>query len=470
MATPTVNYVPSAQFDTGGLGVGAYVASGYKWGGPTLGNPVALTFSFPIGTASYITGYSQEDEWSAWHALTGPERAAARAALATWASFANVSFTEVGDNSITVGEIRFASTETIAAEFGAHAYYPFNDPSAGDVWFNYSNYNLDGGSVPPGSYDFLTNLHEIGHALGLKHPFDDDPRAPAANDNYFYTIMSYTASPFSAHGDNYASFYPTTPMYYDLVAIEAMYGIHAYNTGNNTYDFNQGQTYWQAIQDTGGSDAIRYNGTQNSTINLNPGTFSQLSDPIAFQRPDGSLTYSRATVTIGPHVLIENAVGGDGSDLLVGNAANNQLYGRIGDDSLYGNAGNDALVGGDGNDHLIGGGGNDGLVGGPGNDSFVFNSRPGSVANHDTLTDFDPVHDTFLLDNAVFAKLGHAGPLFPGFLRAGKHAVDVNDYLIYDRSTGNLYYDDNGWGAGHQVLMATLRGGPVLTPHDFVVI
>ena len=73
-------------------------------------------------------------------------------------------------------------------------------------------------------HDFLTILHELGHALGLKHPFEAPNPIPAALDNYFYSIMSYTASPYSAHGNNYASFYPTTPMYYDLLALQGMYG------------------------------------------------------------------------------------------------------------------------------------------------------------------------------------------------------------------------------------------------------
>ena len=100
--------------------------------------------------------------------------------------------------------------------------------------------------------------------------------------------MSYTASPYSAHGDNYASFYPTTPMYYDLLAIEGMYGQRAYNTGNNVYTFNDGIRYWQAINDTGGYDKIVYNGAEAVTINLNPGTFSTLSER-SFHRPTAAL-------------------------------------------------------------------------------------------------------------------------------------------------------------------------------------
>src|SRR5690606_18332270 len=43
-----------------------------------------------------------------------------------------------------------------------------------------------------GSYNFLALLHEIGHALGLTHPFDGDDRLPSSVDNRLYTVMSYT--------------------------------------------------------------------------------------------------------------------------------------------------------------------------------------------------------------------------------------------------------------------------------------
>ena len=185
---------------------------------------------------------------------------------------------------------------------------------------------------PISSFDFQTILHEIGHTLGLKHTFADANsgpanHAPATQDNYFYSIMSYTASPWSAHGNNFATFYPTTPMYLDLVAIEGMYGQRAFNTSNNTYTFYDGIKYWQAINDTGGHDKIAYVGAESSTINLNPGGFSAVSEAIAFHRANGTTVTSRATVTIGPNVVIEDATGGNGHDTLIGNAANNILAG-----------------------------------------------------------------------------------------------------------------------------------------------
>jgi Ca2+-binding RTX toxin-like protein len=470
MATPQANSVPSNMFDPSLTGLGKYVASGYKWGPATLGQPVALTYSFPTRNYSdpnYPGGSGViMNEWSGWSSLGSLEKTAVRTALATWARFANVSFTETSDTQFNVGEIRFASSSMLGAGEAAHAYYPSNSPSAGDVWFNTAYFNQDWGSVPLGSYDFLTILHELGHALGLKHSFEPSPypyapAIPAAKDSYFYSIMSYTASPWSANGDNYASFYPTTPMYYDLLAIEAMYGIHQYHTGNDTYSFVQGHRYWQAIQDTGGQDTIRYVGSLDSTINLNPGQFSTLSDPIYFHRPNGSSVSSRATVTIGPNVVIENAIGGSGNDLITGNSARNVLTGG---------SGNDTLRGGAGNDYLRGGLGNDTLTGGSGNDYFVFNTKPNSSTNHDTVTDYHLTQDAILIENAVFTKLGAAGALAAQFFRVATHALDSNDYLVYWKSRGELFYDSDGSGPGHQVLIATFANDPSLSYHDFKVV
>jgi Ca2+-binding RTX toxin-like protein len=193
-------------------------------------------------------------------------------------------------------------------------------------------------TISAGGYDYLTILHEIGHALGLKHPFETPNPIPASSDNYFFSIMSYTASPWSANQDNYATFYPTTPMYNDLVAIQAIYGSAAsVNPANTTYTFTDGTRYWQAINDTGGTDTIVYSGSEASSINLNPGKFSAVSEKILFSNGASS----RATVTIGPGVVIENATGGSGNDTLAGNSANNVLNGNGGSDTMSGGTGND---------------------------------------------------------------------------------------------------------------------------------
>jgi serralysin len=455
------------------LGLGRFVADGEKWGGD-LGGGVTLTYSFPGPSSIWQQPYGTNDEpfGNNFLPLTFEEQSAAVSAMATWSRFANLTFIGVGEvddpsGNGTVGDIRFAKSFALPNNESAHAYFPSGNPQAGDVWFNPNNeFNSDSGAVPLGSFDYQTILHEIGHALGLKHTFATSFNGggnvtPAAQDNYFYSIMSYTASPWSANGDHFASFYPTTPMYYDLVAVEIMYGRHAFNTGNDTYTFFDGQMYWEAINDTGGKDTIRYRGAEAVTIDLTEGHFSSLSEAIQFHRPDGSAVSSKFTVTIGPYVVIENAIGDRGSDTLLGNAAGNVLTGGLGNDILRGDAGKDYLYGGVGNDKLYGG---------ASNDYFVFNTAPNSSTNHDNVYDYKVSQDTIRIDNNSFGRLGHTGTLSSAYFRVAAHAVDADDYLVYNKSKGLLYYDNNGNLPGHQVLIAAFINKPALTYHEFVVI
>ena len=68
-------------------------------------------------------------------------------------------------------------------------------------------------------------------------------------------------------------------------------------------------------------------------------------------------------------------------------------------------------------------------------------------------------------------KLGagvHA--LNPAFFFAGAAAHDANDHIIYNSSTGVLFYDSNGNLAGGATVIATLTNKPLLTAGDFGVI
>ena len=65
-----------------------------------------------------------------------------------------------------------------------------------------------------GGYGYEVLLHEVGHMLGLAHPFDSPRPLPAAQDNTNNTVMSYTdaGSPKS------------TFQSYDLLALQWIYG------------------------------------------------------------------------------------------------------------------------------------------------------------------------------------------------------------------------------------------------------
>jgi len=162
--------------------------------------------------------------------------------------------------------------------------------------------------------------------------------------------------------------------------------------------------------------------------------------------------------------------GGAGADVAYGGIDNNWFEGGADHDTLIGNAGLDTLKGDAGQDKLYGGLGNDSLTGGIGVDYFIFNTTPNASTNRDTVADFVHGGDKFWMENAVFTKLGAAGALNPNFFRLGPTALDANDYIVYNHTTGDLYYDGNGSAAGAAVLFATLTSKPILSAPDFVVI
>ncbi|GEO16556.1 hypothetical protein MAE02_42520 [Microvirga aerophila] len=141
---------------------------------------------------------------------------------------------------------------------------------------------------------------------------------------------------------------------------------------------------------------------------------------------------------------------------------------------LRGTSGRNTLVGLNGNDQLWGGGGKDALTGGTGQDKFVFDTRA-SKSHMDTITDFNVADDAIWLENRIFSKLGRSGSEGnPTKVKAQNFAYDkakdANDYLVYNKSKGELYYDSNGSAAGGAVEIAKVSNKARLTKDDFFLI
>jgi Ca2+-binding RTX toxin-like protein len=159
---------------------------------------------------------------------------------------------------------------------------------------------------------------------------------------------------------------------------------------------------------------------------------------------------------------------------LNGNAGNDSLTGNAGNDALFGGAGTDTLLGNAGNDTLSGGAGADTLTGGTGADRYVFDSAlDGTV---DSITDFNDgqAGEVIALSRAVFTALGNLTPgstlANANFVR-GAAAVQIDDFVIYNRATGQVFYDADGSNAAiSQVLFATVTANANLNRTDFVVI
>jgi Ca2+-binding RTX toxin-like protein len=151
-----------------------------------------------------------------------------------------------------------------------------------------------------------------------------------------------------------------------------------------------------------------------------------------------------------------------------GNASHNTIQGQDGNNVLRGLDGSDILQGFDGDDVLYGGLGSDTLYGGAGFDRFYFDTTPHPTLNFDAV-DFNPAHDTIVLENAVFTALTATGWLSASAFRLGANALDADDRIMYDAATGQLIYDSNGNAAGGRIPFANIGIGLTVTNYDFLV-
>lgn len=339
-----------------------------------------------------------------------------------------LNFDKVDETATQVGEIRVAysttmPTTTFGGSAAAFAYMPNTSPLGGDIWMGDPSVVAPNGDFSVGSYGYYTMMHELGHAVGLSHPFIEGNGSPSSTtgvtlsadvENRRYTMMSYnqnkaydrsallTGVTYISGGGatwSYGSVNPSTPMLYDVAALESFYGVSTTtNTGNTTYSFTDSQAMLQNIVDSGGLDTIDgSNQTNRSIINLNAGSFSSIGltsvDALAQQQASllanayeaengalsdaarlsltaqyktalvnsmGSLDTAALTVyqtsgndamylgqdnlSISYSATIENAIGGAGDDDLIGNNSNNALKGGLGDDTISGGAGIDTAI------------------------------------------------------------------------------------------------------------------------------
>jgi len=159
-------------------------------------------------------------------------------------------------------------------------------------------------------------------------------------------------------------------------------------------------------------------------------------------------------------------IGNRSTEVTAGSFAADTFVGGSGNDHFGGAAGNDILMGGNGNDTLSGGTGKDTLTGGSGKDFFLFDVTPNKLYP-DVITDFSSRYDTFQLKRAVFKGVPKGALASQAFV-LGKAAKDADDRIIYDKGTGNLYYDADGTGHIAAVKIATLTNKAALSYHDFI--
>ena len=353
----------------------------------------------------------------------------------------------------------------------------------GSAIINRTTYGTsDYSSLLQGGYDFVTFIHEIGHALGLKHPhnmiggFQTFPGV--GNGNSFgdlgdfdlnqglYTMMSYNDGWQTRPGGPLLDTgvvqygYEGTPMALDIAALQYLYGANtSYKAGDDGYvlaSVNQSGTFYACLWDAGGTDTIRNTSAMASTIDLRDATLGHDAGG------GGYLSYVTGIeggYTIAHGAVIENATGGSAADGITGNDVANVLRG---------NGGNDTISGGLGNDQITGGSGRDTLTGGGGRDVFQVARTADSNGKGDLITDFADGLDVIRLTriDAIISGIDDAFAFIDNQI-FGNHAGELRFEQDIAGNVTRIEGDVDGNGAADFTIR--LAGLHLLTGNDFIL-
>jgi serralysin len=445
-----------------------------------------VTYSFTDNFANdYEAGYSNASVHSrSFQTLNATHKAVMR----KWAkAYHDVSLlnlveqTGVADRDAT---LRIAVSDDADTAYG---YNPEDTVQGGDIWFNPRDYN----APVIGDYAYYIFGHELGHALGLKHPHETsgvrNVTMNADRDSHEFSVMSYRSyigASISGSVTNEIDGFAQSLMMYDISAIQQEYGANfSSNAGNTTYTFSltTGEMFidgvgqgtpgdnrvFRTIWDGNGTDTYNFsNYSTNLAIDLTPGGWSDLDVGGNFQRAnldeDSAAQYARGHVFNAlqyrgdARSLIENANGGSGNDRITGNSANNTIRSGAGNDTVDGGAGNDIIDlgagndtgnGGVGNDIINGGIGIDRMTGGTGNDIYYIDNVGDLVIETSTIaTEIDTVYSS--ISNTLVLNVER-------LTLTGTGAINGSGNSLNNIITGNGAANTLYGGAGSD----TLSGG-----------
>jgi hypothetical protein len=283
--------------------IDALLDSGPDWNYQTgVGNTLRYTFSITSGVEAGQTGQQ---------AFSASQQAAARSALAYLSQITGIQFAETTDGS--AAQIHLCNIDISGANvtglcsWNTQYTYSGNQLVSYDadayVYLDNVEWRAQNSNLTPGGYGYETLLHELGHALGLKHPFEDAITLPAAQDTTQNTLMSYTET-----GGAHSQY-----QQYDLAALNWLYGGDGLGGAlgiNSTSDgrYYTGTTGADTLTGSAAGDVLKGN-AGNDTLDGGAGNDTAMFGGVRSN-------YSFTTLADG-RLVVTDATGADGVDTLI---------------------------------------------------------------------------------------------------------------------------------------------------------
>lgn len=406
-----------------------------------------------------------------------------------WSVVSGIKFVKVNETSAIVGDIRigltsadieaggfsYATTGGYYIDGGSDPrtpYPPFEMSQSQDIWVRaeYDPINqLTGMSFAP-----MILIHEIGHSLGLEHPFEGDYYATLEKNTNLYTVMAYSGqgqliNNWDLNNDGLYEWisgdriFASKPSILDIKTIQYIYGMEpAYNGDDTTYKYS-GPVY-DTIYDTGGIDLLDLTDyVLDSKVDLRGGKISyigseeiELSTPIAVDSSESNAENSKSgfPISIAENTIIENASLGSGNDTIELNDAENVIYAGSGADVIAGIDEGDKVYGESGIDFFLYNTLNFGSIdGGPDNDYLYHDvQRNGFIAN---LKEFKEVSLNSI--EGIYTAESWYGAIeldLASILSFGSESnLDIDDdgdtdyyiYIVGDAGRDKVFVDPQEW-------------------------
>jgi len=222
--------------------------------------------------------------------------------------------------------------------------------AAGDIFINTQSDANRLPSYAPGSQGYFLLLHELGHSFGLKHPHDDggtgrptfEELGIGRLDTDYVSVMSYNDDA----AWNLIEWDPATPMVFDVIAMQYLYGKNeSTNAGDTFYRVDRTGMY-HSVWDASGTDTISVAGSSEGwLIELPSFTISNLVDTkIGRAEPIADLNLPVPSDLVWLLGDIENVLGSNDDDTIRGNALDNWIQPQGGNDTVDGAAGRDMVL------------------------------------------------------------------------------------------------------------------------------